>query len=166
MNTRRHLFTVGWIYAALGLLHLVPGAVIAIEQWGEMQRYSGTVGAGIALGLFTLGVLGAALSLVYFRVAAIYFGKAKGSRTGLPRIAVISLMALGIPYGTAAGIYALFVRRHVLGKSRRAANPKRGIPEPSEPQGHHGEHEVASGQGKNPEQHDGSPADERETESE
>ena len=133
MNTRTHLLTVGWIYIGLGLLHLLPGAAIALEQWGAMRRYSGTLGEGIALMIFALGVLGAALSLVYFRVAAVYFGTATGARIIPPRTAVIILMILGIPYGTAAGIYALFVRRRLLGMGRGAADPEKGIPEPSKP---------------------------------
>jgi len=88
---------------------------MAVEQWGEMQTYSGTLGEGIALALFILGLLGVAWSMLYLRVAIVYFGAARGSRTEIPSTAVITLMVLGIPYGTAAGVYALFVRRRVLG---------------------------------------------------
>ncbi|MFO7938109.1 MAG: hypothetical protein R6V06_10965 [Kiritimatiellia bacterium] len=114
MRTRTHLFCVAWIYALLGLIHVVPGTVFAVTYWQQAQQYSG-VGEGISLMFTAFGVLAIGISLIYFRVSLVYFYTAFGRLFFPGRVAVVLTMIIGFPYGSAAGAYALYVRnKHMM----------------------------------------------------
>jgi hypothetical protein len=121
VSIRKHLLCVVWVFTALGLIHLVPGTLFAANYWQQAQRFSG-VGEGISLFFAAFGFLAIGISLIYFRVAIVYFYTASGRLFFPGRVAVVLSMIMGFPYGTAAGAYALYVRsKHML--NTEAAEP-------------------------------------------
>lgn len=92
----------------------MPGTLFAVTYWKQAQRLSG-VGEGVSLFFAAFGVLAIGISLIYFRVALVYFHTASGRLFFPGRVAVVLSMIMGFPYGTAAGAYALYIRsKHML----------------------------------------------------
>lgn len=109
MRIRKHLFCIVGLYSVLGLICLVPGISFFLDYWRDVNTYSG-VGEAIAL-LFAIGgLVMIGISLIYFRVAYVYYRVASGKKRRPGRVAVILSMIIGFPYGTLAGVYALYVR--------------------------------------------------------
>ncbi len=114
MRTCNHLRIVAWTSLVFAVLYFVPGLLFAAEQWKNMQRFSG-VGEGLSLMFFIGAVFVVTISLFYFRIASAYFQTAAGKLLFPDRGAVIFVMILGFPYGTALGAYALYARKqHML----------------------------------------------------
>lgn len=108
---------VAWISLVMALLNLVPSMLFIAEQWTNRQVFSGTLeGFNLVLGVFAVFVCITTFfwSLFYFRIAIVYFQTAAGELLSPTRLAVIVIMILGFPHGTALGAYALYARKQYM----------------------------------------------------
>jgi len=114
MTSRSHLRIVAWISLVLALLNLVPSMLFVAEQWRNTQAFSGLLeGFNLVFCVFAVFVCIITLfwSLFYFRIATVYFQTAAGELLFPTRLAVILIMIVGFPHGTALGAYALYARK-------------------------------------------------------